>query len=76
MTWWMITLCVVGYIFIAGVTAGIASVECEEGAIFIGILWPLTLAGIVVLSALYLPYILGERIYDKIYDLVHKHDDI
>lgn len=76
MTWWMIVLAVIGYIFIAGVIMGITSTEFEENALYVGFFWPLVLPIVVLLILTYIPYKLGEWIYSKIYDFVHKHEDI
>ena len=72
MTWWIIALIVIGYMFIACVTIGILSMEFDDGALFAGVFWPITLAGFIVLCAIALPMKLGECIYEKIYDVMHK----
>lgn len=66
MTWWMIVLAVVGYTFIAGVIMGITSIEFEENALYVGFFWPLVLPAVVLLILAYLPYKLGEWIYERL----------
>lgn len=76
MTWWIIALIVVGYMFITFVTVGILqNMESEDGVLFAGIFWPITLAGFIIICAIALSMKLGEFIYEKIYDVMHKHKD-
>ena len=65
MTWWMIVLAVVGYLFIAGIVAGITDEWVDVGSLFIGMLWPLMIIGVLVCLLLYVPFKIGEFIRRK-----------
>lgn len=66
MTWWMIGLIVLGYVFIAGLLRGITSNVLGENALYVSFFWPLVLPAFVLLLLAYLPYKLGEWIFERL----------